>query len=150
MSQINKLQANCVKLIVIDIRPSVEYRDDVITIKLKEQSSIFFVFWEAWLKVPGKRLLRKPHFFNRYWVIWASLKLLRNDDVIKSKYRKISLISEKPLENYCHEVCLVFFYANRCRVTALLVWAKPPKLFFSLNTFNYKNCAPISPRVFDV
>ena len=47
-----------------------------------------------------------------------------------------------------------------------LVWAKPPKLFFSLNTFNYiiifiiiiifnllpllEICAPISPRVFDV
>ena len=22
------------------------------------------------------------------------------------------MISEKPLENYCHEVCLVFFYAQ--------------------------------------
>ena len=112
MSQINKLPANCIKLIVIDIRPSVEYRDDVITIKLKEQSSIFFVFWEAWLKVPGKHLLQKPHISNRYWVMGASLKLLRNDDVIKSKNRKIGMIFEKPLENYCHEVCLVFFYAQ--------------------------------------
>ena len=60
--------------------------------------------------------------------------------------------------------CAQFFSTpNRCRVTALLVWAKPPKLFFSLNTFNYiiiiiifnllpllEICAPISPRVFDV
>ena len=59
--------------------------------------------------------------------------------------------------------CAQFFSTpNRCRVIVLLVWAKPPKLLFSLNTFNYiiiiifnllpllEICAPISPRVFDV
>ena len=40
------------------------------------------------------------------------MNLLRNDDVIKSKNRKISMISEKALKNYCDEVCLVFFYAQ--------------------------------------
>ena len=58
--------------------------------------------------------------------------------------------------------CAQFFSTpNRCRVIVLLVWAKPPKLFFSLNTFNYiiiifnllpllEICASISPSVFDV
>ena len=40
------------------------------------------------------------------------MNLLRNDDVIKSKNRKISMISEKPLKKYCDEVCLVFLYAQ--------------------------------------
>ena len=142
MSQINKLEANCVKLIVIDIRPSVEYRDDVITIKLKEQSSIFFVFWEAWLKVPGKRLLRKPHFFNRYWVIWASLKLLRNDDVIKSKYRKISSISGNPLENYCHEVCLVFFYAQPLSSYCIISLGEAAQTILFLKYFQLSKLRP--------
>ena len=68
------------------------------------------------------------------------------------------MIFEKPLENYCHEVCLVFFYAqplsSYCIISLgeaaqTIVFLKYFQLYYNLLPL-LKICASISPSVFDV
>ena len=75
------------------------------------------------------------------------------------------MIFEKPLENYCHEVCLVFFYAQPLSSYCIISLGEAAQTILFLKYFQLyyyqfiiifnllpllEICAPISPRVFDV